>query len=67
MVDVTVIGERDVIPAGFTCVDFTSDTRKFRYIIYNVVGGIISWQSGKNLAVGFIMLPFTNIRSSSMI
>lgn len=46
MVDVTVIGERDVIPAGFTCVDFTSDTRKFRYIIYNVVGGIISWQSG---------------------
>ncbi|XP_022319077.1 multivesicular body subunit 12B-like isoform X1 [Crassostrea virginica] len=28
LVDVTVIGERDVIPAGFTCVDFTSDTRE---------------------------------------
>lgn len=28
LVDVTVIGERDAIPAGFTCVDFTSDTRE---------------------------------------
>lgn len=28
LVDVAVIGERDAIPAGFTCVDFTSDTRE---------------------------------------
>lgn len=31
LVDVTVIGERDAIPAGFTCVDFTSDTRMFSF------------------------------------
>ncbi|XP_033725382.1 multivesicular body subunit 12B-like isoform X2 [Pecten maximus] len=28
LVDVAVINERDPIPAGFTCIDFTSDTRE---------------------------------------
>ncbi|XP_069121412.1 multivesicular body subunit 12B-like isoform X2 [Argopecten irradians] len=28
LVDVAVINEKDPIPAGFTCVDFTSDTRE---------------------------------------
>ncbi|XP_052706776.1 multivesicular body subunit 12B-like [Crassostrea angulata] len=28
LVDVTVIGDRDAIPAGFSCVDYTCDTRE---------------------------------------